>query len=242
MTTTVEDAQAAERDAELTVAEAEADIASGKRSISAATLHELRDGWRHTELATKNARQRVEQERREARMSGLAAIGAEVDKLAQPERGERLASALRDVAAACARVRAASDAHDADFADRGAGATDLGAELAAPGGPRSTSAYIAVRGTSIIHKRVTVSPLGARIHAALGYAINGDPGRAAAAVQAVTQAGEPKRPDHLLRNPAGVLFPIQGPLSDSMSSQIRTGNLARLSEHEISLYMAGELA
>ena len=241
-TTDMQDPQADAAAAKNAVDEAEAELRSGRRSISADVLHKITDAWRHADLTAEGARQKAEQRRREARLSGLAAIGEKIDELARAEHAEQLADALRAAAAACNEVLALAAAHDADVAALVAAATDLRAEPAAPGGPRSTSAYIAVKGTSIVHKGVMVSPLGDRIHAALGYAINGDPGRAAAAMQAVTQAREANRPDHLLRNPGGALFPIQGPLSDAMSSQVRTGSLAKLSEHDIDLYMAGDLA
>lgn len=77
MTTSVQDA------------EAEADLLSGKRSVSADVLHKLRDGWRHADLTAQHTRQAAEEERREAWLTGLAAIGAEVDKLAQPEHAEQ---------------------------------------------------------------------------------------------------------------------------------------------------------
>lgn len=243
MTTDVQDAQADAAAAKNAVDEAEADLRSGRRSISADLLHKITDAWRHADLTAQNARQKAEQDRREARLSGLAAIGDKVDELARAEHAEQLADALRAAAAACQQVRALATAYDADVAALVATATGLGAEPAAPGGPRSTSAHVAVKGASIVHKRVTVSPLGARIRAALVCAVNGDLGAAVAELQTVTRAADPRRPDHLLRNPAGVLFPIHAPLSDAMSSQVRTGNLTMLTEHEIDLYMSGgELA
>ena len=240
-TTTTEDPQASAANAELEVTRAEADIASGGRSISEAALHKLRDAWRHADLTAQGARQKAERGRREARLSGLAAIGDQVDELARAEHAEQLEDALRTAADACHRVRVLAAAHDADVAALVAAAAEFGVEPVAPAGPRSTSAHIAVKGNAIMHKRILVSPLGARIHSALSHAINGDLRRAAAETQTVTQAAEAKRPDHILRNPAGVLFPIQGPLSDAMCSQIRTGNLTRLTELDVDLYMSGEL-
>jgi vacuolar-type H+-ATPase subunit E/Vma4 len=240
--TTTTDPQADAAAAKKAVDEAEADLVSGKRSVSADVLHKLQDAWRHADLSAQGTRQKAERERREARLTGLTAVGDQVDELARGDNAERLMDALRAAAAACARVGAIAASHDADVAALVAVASDLGAEPAAPGGPRSTSAYIAVKGTAIVHKGVTVSPIGDRIRAALGWAIGGNLRMAAAEVQTVTRTRDPQRPDHLLRNPAGMLFPIHGPLNDGMSSQVRTGSLAKLSEHEIDLYMKGELA
>lgn len=248
MTTTTEDAQARAADAEREVVQAEADLASGKRSISNVVLHKLRDTWRHADLSAQGVRQKAEQERREARLSGLAAIGDQVDELARAEHAERLADALRAAAVAYNQVRVLAAAHDADVAALVAAATEFRAEPAAPEGPRGTSAYIAVKGAAIAHGRVTVSPLGDRIRTALGYAVNGDIDRAVAEVRSVTAAPEPRRPDHLLRNArSGMLVPIFGELNEGMRAQLRStnprsGDVDELSDHDIDLYMKGELA
>lgn len=247
MTTGVQDAQAGVAAAKSAVDEAEADLLSGKRSISADVLHNLRDGWRHADLTAQRTRLAAEEERRSARLKGLEAIGAEVGKLAQPEQAEQLAEALREIAGACERFRSLAGAHDADVADLVAAATDLKAEPAAPGGPRETSSYLAVKGDAITYKRTTVTPLGTRVGAAIGHAVSGDIGRAVAEVRAVAQVPEPKRPDHLLRNVrSGMLVPIYGPLNDGMQAQLRTNSprsadLVELSHHDIDRYMAGEL-
>jgi hypothetical protein len=83
MTTSVQDAQAGVAAARNAVDEAEGDLLSGKRSVSADVLHKLRDGWRHADLTAQRTRQAAEEERRSARLTGLAAIGAEVGKLAR---------------------------------------------------------------------------------------------------------------------------------------------------------------
>lgn len=242
MRTSVDDAAAAAAAAEQDVDRAETDLASGSRSVTAAALHKLRDTWRHADLTAQSARQRAEQQRREARLSGLTAIGAEVDKLAAGDEMEALGDALRVVAMACARVRDIAGAHDTAVASLVAAAADLGAEPMAPGGPRGTSGYVAVKGTAIIHKRVTVSPVGSRIRAALEHAMSGDPDRAVAEVGAATQLPEPKRPDYLLRGANGMIISMTGPLNQGMEAQVRTGGVTLLSEHDIDLYMAGELA
>jgi hypothetical protein len=248
MTTDVQDAQAGAAAAKTAVDQAEDDLLSGKRSISAAALHKLRDGWRHADLTAQHTRQAAEEQRRGARLKGLEAIGTEVDKLAQPEHTEQLAEALRDFAAACARFRALADAHDADVADLVAAAVDLKAEPTAPAGPRETSSYVAVNGDTITHKRVTVRPLGGHVGAALGHAMGGDIGRAVAEVRAAATAPEPERPDHLLRNVrSGMIVAIQGPIGDGMQAQLkasnpRSGDLVELSSYDVDRYMKGELA
>jgi len=248
MTTTTEDPQASVADAERDVVQAEADIASGKRSISEAALHKLRDAWRHADLTAQGARQKAEQDRREARLSGLAVIGAKVDELARPEHAEKLADALRAAAAACNQVLALAAAHDADVAALVAAATDFRAEPVAPAGPRGTSAYVAVKGTAITHGRVTVSPIASHVREALGHAMSGDVDRAVAKVQAVATTPEPRRPDHLLRNMlSGNIVPIYGELNDGMKAQLKTtnprsGQLVELSDHDVNLYMEGRLA
>ena len=241
MTTSVEDAAAVAAAAKGDVERAEAGLASGSRTITATALQNLRDKWRHADLAAKGARARADQDRRDARLRGLTAIGSEVDKLATGDQTEALAGALRVVAMACARVRDIAGAHDAAVAELVAAAEDLGAEPMAPAGPRGTSGYVAVKGATIIHKRTTVSPVGSRINAALGHAMSGDPDRAVAEVGAATQLPEPKRPDYLLRGSGGMLIPHYGPLNSGMEAQIRTGAVTQLSGHDVDAYMRGEL-
>jgi hypothetical protein len=248
MTTGVQDPQAAVAAAKTAVDQAEADLVSGKRSISATALNKLRDGWRHADLTAQCTRVAAEEQRRSARLEGLEAIGAEVDKLAQPEHTGPLNQALRDVTAACARFRALAEDHDADVADLIAAAADLRTETAAPAGPRETSAYVALEGDSIAHRRTTVRPLGSRVQAALGHALGGDIDRAVAEVRTAVTAPEAKRPDHLLRNArSGNLLAITGSQSDVMKGQLKTnnprsGDLIELDELDVDRYMKGELA
>jgi hypothetical protein len=248
MTTDVQDAQADAEAAKNAVDDAEANLVSGKRSVTADALHKLTDRWRHADLTAQRARLAAEEERRDARLKGLEVIGAEVDKLAQPEHTEQLAEAVRDIAVACARFNAVAGAHDADLADLIAAATDLRAEPAAPGGPRGTSSFIAVKGGTITHRRVVITPLAGHAQAALAHATRGDINRAVAEVRAATTAPEPKRPDHLLRNiRSGNIVTIYGELNDGMRAQLRasnprSGEIEELSDHDIDLYMKGELA
>lgn len=246
--TMVQDAQADAATAAAAVDQAEADLVSGKRSISAAALNKLRDGWRHAELTAQRSRRAAEEDRRSQRLQGLEVIGAEVDKLAEPQHTEPLAQALRDVTAACARFRGLAGAHDADVADLIAAAADLRAEPAAPDGPRETSSFVAVNGAIIAHRRVTVRPLGNRIQTALGHAVSGDIDRAVAEVRTAATAPEPKRPDFLLRNVrSGMIQPIYGPLNDGLKAQLkstnpRSGELEELSDYDVKRYMEGSLA
>jgi hypothetical protein len=167
-------------------------------------------------------------------------VGAEVDKLAAGGEAAAFEAAIRDAVAACARVRQLAETHDATVAELVDAATDLGAEPPAPAGPRGTSASIAVKDKTIIHKRVSVTPVGARIRAALQYAMDGDTDRAAAEVRTVTELAAAKRPAHLLRNRQGMLFQMSQ-LNDGIRSQIHTGDLTELFGHDIDRYMEGTL-
>jgi hypothetical protein len=248
MTTDVQGAQAEAAATAAAVDQAEGDLVSGRRSISAAALNKLRDGMRHAELTLQRTRTAAEEQRRSARLQGLEAIGAEVDKLAEREHTEPLEQTLRDLATAAAHFRTLAAAHDADVADLVAAASDHQAEPAAPEGPRATSSFVAVNRGTIAHRRVTVRPLGDRNQAAIGHAVNGDISRAVAEVRTAAEMPKPKRPDHLLRNErSGMLVPIYGPLSDGMQAQFksnnpRSGELEELSDHDIDRYMRGELA
>jgi hypothetical protein len=226
------------------VTSAEAAIAAGKGGVDVAGLHKLRDRWRHADLTAQGARSRAEQARKEARLDGLAEIGAQVDELAGQGRAERLAGAVQDVATAFAALRDLATAHDADVAALVAAATDLGAEPEAPGGPRPTSANVAVRGAAITHGRITVQPVGQRIERALSCVANGDTGRAVAELQAAVIVKQPRRrPDHLFRSSSGALLTFDDPLPDGIRTQIgERGGLQELSPLDVDRYLAGEIS
>lgn len=241
MTISVREAQVRTDEARRAVEEAEAGLAAGEATISASKLHELRDTWRHADLSAKGARQQAEQQRRDARFTGLTAIGGEVAKLASDQHAQRITAALRQVTAACDLVTAIAAAHDADIARLITAAMDLDAEPRALNGPRATSASVAVQGNAIHYRNVMVSPIGQKVEAALREAMNGDPDRAAARLRPTTKMTAPRRPDHLFRNRSGALWPIDGELNDGLRSQVRDGTLTELSDHDIDKYMAGEL-
>jgi len=131
-----------------------------------------------------------------------------------------MADALRDIATACARFRGLAAAHDEAVADLAAAATDFGAEPEAPGGPRPTSAYVAVDRGTITHRRTKVSPVGDCANA-LSKAMQGEVDAALAEIRTAIQVREPKRPDYLLRGPNGQLIAITGDLNPAMAAQIR---------------------
>jgi hypothetical protein len=241
MTTTVSDAEQAAADAKAAVDDVEEQIVSGTRSVTAAALHRVRDVWRHADLSAQGARQRAEADRRAARMAGLEKIGAAVDTLAAGEGATAaMAGALRDIAAACERLRSLAADHDAQVADLIAAAADLGAEAAAPGGPRPTSAHVAVRDDAIVHGSTGIRPVGARIAAAVGHAVAGDTDRAITDVQTVTYRTL-SRPDYLIRGSGGQLLAFSGELHAGIAAQVQARTVQVLSEHDIDLYMKGEL-
>jgi hypothetical protein len=95
---------------------------------------------------------------------------------------------------------------------------------------------------------LTERPLGARVGAALGHALSGDIGRAAAEVHAAATAPEPRRPDHLLRNVRSqMLVPVYGALNDGMRAQLKTSNLRSgdlgelRPDTDVDRYMKGDL-
>jgi hypothetical protein len=247
-TTTTAPGNVAQAERELTetagaVTAAETQLASGGRSIGAGTLNKLRDAWRHADLTAQGARQKAERDRLAARLDGLGQIGTEVDKLAADAGGatSELADALQAVALACARVRTLATAHDGAVAALVAAANDLGAEPMAPAGPRSTSAFVAVRGTSIVHKRTQVSPVGDRVARALAQAVAGDPVSAITDADAVTQRPEARRASYHFRGGNGLIHTFDN-LTDGIQAQVRSGDLKPLTESEIIAYMEGTLA
>lgn len=241
MTATVTQAEADAAAARENVDRTEADIATGNRRVTASALHKIRDAWRHADLTAEGARKRADQERRAARLAGLEQIGTAVEQLAASTETAAMTGALRDVATACARFRELAAGHDAAVAELVAAAQDHGVEPAAPGGPRGTSAHVAVEHGAIVYKRTRVRPLGS-CSPALSKAMEGDVAGAIAELDITTHQAEPKRPDYLLRGENGMLIAITGELNGPMAGQISTGVVQRLGEREIDRWMAGELA
>jgi hypothetical protein len=239
---TVADTEADAAGARQDVERAERDLATGARNVGVSALHKLRDAWRHADLSAQGARERAERDRQAARLKGLAEIGAEVGRLAAGTDLDGLGQALADVATAAGRARAIAAAHDAAVADLIAAAADLGAEPIAPGGPRATSAGVAVRGEAIVHDRAQVGPIGAQLATALAHALAGDAAGGLARVAAVTQLPEPRRPDYIARGRGGLLIPVIGELSPQQQAQVRSGDLVLLDEPSIDAFMRGELA
>lgn len=247
MTTNVDDAAAAAAVAKQDVDQAETDLASGSRGVTASALHRLRDAWRHADLAAQGAQVRAEQDRRSARIKGLEMIGTEIDKLAGAGTAAAMEDALRDVAAACARVRELAGSHDAAVFEFVQAAEDFGVEPPAPGGPRATSARIAVKkdpanGHSVLHGRTLVSPVGTKIQAAIAYAVEGDADRAVAHARPAAELPEPVRPRYLLRDvhSRNVIAMTSEP-TEAMYSRIRSGDIELLSGYDIDRYMEGEI-
>jgi hypothetical protein len=227
--------------AAIEVKKAETQLAAGG-SLPFAALHQLRDRWRYADLAAQGAQARAEKERTEARLAALAGVGAEVDQVAAAEPGKAFQEALADVARACQKVRDLADGHDATVAALVAAATDLQVEPKAPGGPRATSAHVAVEGRSVMHKGTMLAPVRERVEQALQHALVGDVERAAYLARPVVEVPAAKRPDHLLKGRNGVLHAFDGELNTGMQSHLRSGELVRLSDVDVEAYMRGELA
>ena len=245
MTTETIDASAADReaaDAAAAVEAAEEQLASGGKGVSVSALGKLRDRFRHAELTARGAHERAEADRRAARMAGLEEIGRQVDALAAGA-GTELAEALHEVADACGKVRSLAAAHDAAVADLIAAARDLRAEGRAPAGPRKTSADVAIAANAVSHKRTTVHQVGGKLAAVLALAINGQPEAAANKAELVTEQPAPLRATHYLRRAAdGMIFTYDGKdLPGGWVGQLSRGELERLTDREIELYLQGEL-
>jgi hypothetical protein len=238
------DVDAADRDAadaSAAVDTAEQDLASGGQSVTVSGLHKLRDRFRHAELTARGAHERAERERAAARTAGLEEIGRQVDALAE-ETGSQLAEALQEVGDAVAKVRQIVTVHDASVADLIAAGRDLRAETRAPAGPRASSAYIAVAADSISHKLTTLHQVGGRLATVLKLAADGKPTEAVDKAHLVTQIAAPHRAAWYLRGPEGQIFTYsRQKLPDGWLGQLARGEMQRLNDREIDLYLRGEL-
>ncbi len=239
MTISVKDAVAASAAAQADLEQAEQDLASGTKALSVKRYHEISDRARHRKLTELGERQKAESKAAAERLADLEQLGSEIDALAAGDGPARMTAALDDVARACERFRALAAEHDATVAELAATARECGAEAAAPGGPRKGSAFVAVKGTAVMHRGTIVRPVAAQALESLGRAMVGDVEGAAAMLGAVETA-RVHRPTHLLRAGNGSLH-AWDELTEPMQGQIRSGDLTELSESDIDRWMAGEL-
>lgn len=219
---------------------AEAQLASGARGVSIAALNRLRDKFRHADLSAQGAHERAERERQGARLSGLGEIGDQVDALAATGSAE-MAEAFRALAGAAARVRALAARWDGTVSGLAAAARDLGAEPPAPGGPRKSSGFVAVRDRAVVHKRTEVRPVAPHLDQAIAAAVSGDAEQAIALAVMVAGLPEPRRAGNYLRAAGGQVIAYDNPLPGGIAHQVSSGELVPLSDAEISRYLAGEL-
>lgn len=221
------------------VDDAEHGISSGKQPASAKRLLELVTRSRHADLAAQAAKAQAEQDRQAARAKSLDALGTEIDKVAA-EGGSPIAAALRDVADAASRVRAAAAAHDLEVAELAETATALGCRQPAPGGPRDADGQIAVfLDGKVQHGETLLSP-AARLDKALAHALEGDAVSAVAELLVCKHVPRPQRATMYLRGRGGLITPIYGEPDIHQASALRSGALVRLSESQVLEYLAGD--
>lgn len=241
MSAGVTEAERAAAAAGAEVQQAEAQIASGaRRSMTASALNKLRDGWRHAELTKEGARASAEREHREARLRALREVGAQADELAASLPAE-LPGAVAVLVAAVGALHQLAGEWDATLAGLVSAASELNAGPQAPGGPRETSAYVALTGRdTLMHKSTELRPIGPAIQKAIACALEGDAEGALAAVSPVTLR-EPQRLDHYLRAPSGQILGMTDPLPPGVAIQVKAGDLTPLDPAEVEKYLRGEL-
>jgi hypothetical protein len=245
MTTSAAEAEASAAAAKADVDRAEAQLASGTKNVSASALHKLRDAWRHADLSARGARERAERDLQAARLAGLEEIGRQVDAQAEGGMPGDLAEALQAITDACAKARSIALTWDASITALIEAARDLNAEEMAPGGPRETSAHVAVTGhpgaKMITHQRTQLTPLSGQVPQAIECAVLGRPYDGLALMNGVSMLPEPERPDYLLRGRGGMLITVFGEPNPQLQNQMRSGDLEVLPKSAVDAYMAGEL-
>jgi hypothetical protein len=238
-------AEADQAAAAAAVGAAEADLAAGRRGITADTLHRLRDDYRHAQLSAEGAKVKAERAREAARLAALGEVGRQVDQLAIADVAGELADVLQVITDACARARSITGAWDGSVRDLIEAACDLGVSDAPPGGPAKASGYLAARNLggdqSITHHRVRLTPVSTDLARAIDRAVLGHPDDGLALIAGVRELPEPKRPDLVVRGRGGWCQPIFGELNENQRSQVRTGDLKVLDNDEVEAWLRGDL-
>jgi hypothetical protein len=251
--TTVADAEREAEDARAAVADAEQDIKTGKRKVTASRLVAILGRRQHAELAAQEARERAERDREDARRQALKELGAEIDAAAA-DAGTDIADALGEVTAASARARARAAAWDARVAELIAAAQALGARGTVPGGIRRADEGVAVAKETVRHESTVLVSAGPQLGSALSYAIAGDLVSARAAVRLTQTVPLPQRSSRYFRGAGGQIIPDTGMVDREtgeigenwlrqISGDPRTGTpptLVELSESQVLQYLDGE--
>jgi hypothetical protein len=241
----IADADQEAADAAAAVAKAETKLAAGQGGVSPDALHRLRDRFRHARLSAEGLRAKADRDREAARVAGLEEIGRQVDALAESGLPNDLGEALQAITDACAKARSIARTWDTSITELIEAARDLDAEGMAPGGPRKTSAHLAVGdrpdAKTIIHQQTKLTPVSAQVAQAIEYAVLGRPYDGLALMDGASTLAEPQRPDFLLRGRNGMLLTVYGEPNQQFQNQIRSGDLTALPKSDIDAYMAGGL-
>jgi hypothetical protein len=242
--------QAAEAEENAAVLERSA-VEGGKGSAAPGAVVEARAV---AEFARQRAgRMRASADRAEAarRLLALEAVGKTVEQIhleaAQPDAG--MVAALTAITSAYATLRQLADAHNGKIRDAVDLARSLGAEPAAPNGPRASSAHIvAHRGNRKIQSgSVTVQMVDKRtIDEAVELAVKGKPDDAVRRLNAAHTIAAPKRRDHYYLQPNGL---VQGqddadtasPKTINFPARAAKGEVRELSPDEVEAYLQGRL-
>jgi hypothetical protein len=235
-----EDAEAEVAAALEDVEQAERELALGIADVGIPGLHKLRDRARHARLRAAGEEEKARQARAAERLRDLRQLGTEIDKAAAGETIAELTSALTSIADLSARVYALAATHDLMVAELIAAARELNVEDRTPSGPRESSGFICVDQGGIIHGTTVIRPVRGTILDTLGIALRGRGDDAVTALRATGSLAPPLRPKYLLRGRNGSLHAMDT-LNEPMADRIRNGDLERLSEAEIDLWMKGEL-
>jgi hypothetical protein len=248
MSTDIAEADQAAADAAAAAAavdQAEADLAAGRRGISASALHKLRDAYRHASLSAEGAKAKAERDREAARLAALGEIGRQVDELAAASVADELAGVFEAIADACARAWSIARTWDTSVHELIDAARDLGAaKEMPPGGPPKSAGHLAIReragDQAITHRRTQLAPVSTQLALAIERAVLGRPHDGLALVTGASELPEPRRPDTLARGGGGMLIPVFGEPNQQLQNQMRSGDVTVLPKSDVDAYMAGE--
>jgi len=243
MSTGTAEVDRAADDAAAVLRDSEADLATGRRTVSADALHRHLDNYRHAQLAAEGAKAKAERAAATARITALGEVGRQVDDLAAADVVDELRDVLQVISDGCARARSITQDWDDSVRKLISTAAGLGVGEPPPGGPAKASGFLAVRTSQgsqfITHHRVRLTLVGTDLSRAIDRAVLGRPHDGLLLINGVTELPEPQRPRYVVRGRGGVFTPLEE-LTEAQWAQVKTGDLQLLEPDEVEAWLRGE--
>lgn len=243
---TVRQAEAEATEAEEAAATLERSaVEGGKGSAAPAAVIEQRAVAEFARTRAGRIRAAANRAKAARRVLALADVGQDVEQIHADAStlDAGMVAALQQIAASYAVLRQLADAHSARVTAAIARARELGAEPAAPSGPRASSAYVTVHTgqRKIQSGNAIVQGVDKRtVDEAVELATKGDADAAVRRLSAAHTIAPPERADYYYLAPNGVVHGLADNITGQQIAKQAAKGVGRfLDDDEIEAYLAG---